>query len=274
MKLKSLSLTLATTALVALSLPSFAQDADKSGTNVTTGASGERGAAATLSMAYELYGIGIASGDALTVLTAAKLAASAEVEAKEPAALDPAGFDAEGLSLETFAKKNPPAPAPGAPAPIMNDAERPAAMATFNAALNEDEGDAAAPPTAAEMFAKAAELAGDDEALKEIISDAEAETSRGRIGGAVSWLSRLNAGKMDIWQVPFYGNSYAEVAVVGDGDANLDMVITDENGNVICYDVSPSDQVYCDFVPAWDGYFYIAVENTGRKRNSYYLLTN
>lgn len=274
MKLKSLSLTLATTALVALSLPSFAEDQDQSGANVTTGASGERGAAATLSMAYELYAIGTASGDALTVLTAAKLAASAEVEAKEPTALDPAGFDAEGLTLETFrARKAAPA-APAAPAPVMNDAERPAAMATFNAALNEDEGDAAAPPTAAEMFARAAELAGDDEALKEIISDAEAETSRGRIGGAVSWLSRLNAGKMDIWQVPFYGNSYAEVAVVGDGDANLDMVITDENGNVICYDVSPSDQVYCDFVPAWDGYFYIAVENTGRKRNSYYLLTN
>ena len=275
MKLKPLSLTLATTALVALSLPALAQEADKSGTNVTTGASGERGAAATLSLAYELYGIGTASGDALTVLTAAKLAASAEVEAKEPAALDPAGFDAEGLTLETFrARKAAPA-APAAPAPVMNEGEtRPAAVATFRAATNEDEGDAEAPPTAAGMFAKATELAGDDEALKEIISDAEAETSRGRIGGAVSWLSRLNAGKMDIWEVPFYGNSYAEVAVAGDGDANLDMVITDENGNVICYDVSPSDQVYCDFVPAWDGYFYIAVENTGRSRNSYYLLTN
>lgn len=277
MKLKSLSLTLATTALVALSLPSFAQEADKSGSNVSTAAAagGERGAAATLSLAYELYEIGTASGDALTVLTAAKLAASAEVEAKEPAALDPAGFDAEGLTLETFrAKKSAPG-VPAAPAPVMNEGEtRPAAMATFRAAANEDEGAAEAPATAAEMFAKATELAGDDEALKEIISDAQAETSRGRVGGAVSWLSRLNSGKMDIWEVPFYGNSYAEVAVVGDGDANLDMVITDENGNVICYDTSPSDQVYCDFVPAWDGYFYIAVENTGRSRNSYYLMTN
>ena len=276
MKLKPLSLTLATTALVALSLPSFAQDADQSGSNVSTAAAakGEPGAAATLSLAYELYEVGTASGDALTVLTAAKLAASAEVEAKEPAALDAAGYDAEGMTLETFrARKAAPA-APAAPAPMMNEGERPAAMASFNKALNEDEGDAAAPATAAEMFAKATELAGDDEALKEIIADAAAETSRGRIGGGVSWLSKLNAGKMDIWEVPFYGNSYAEVAVVGDGDANLDMVITDQNGNVICYDVSPSDQVYCDFVPAWDGYFYIAVENTGRSRNSYYLMTN
>ncbi|VDC19926.1 hypothetical protein [Pseudogemmobacter humi] len=274
MKLKSISLVLATTALAALSLPSFAQDQDKSGSNLTTTSGGEKGAVATLSMAYELYGIGIASGDALTVLTAARLAASAEVEAQEPAALDPAGFDAEGLNLETFAKKRAPSPTPAAPAPVMKDEPRPAAVATFRDALNEDEGEAETPATAAAMFAKATELAGDNEALKEIIADAEAETSRGRIGGGVSWLSRLNSGKVDIWQVPFYGNSYAEVAVAGDGDANLDVVITDENGNVVCYDVSPSDQVYCDFVPAWDGYFYIAVENTGRKRNSYYLLTN
>lgn len=275
MKLKSLSLTLATTALVALSPPSLAQDADKSGSNVTTAAgTGEPGAAATLSLAYELYAVGTASGDALTVLAAARLAASAEVEAKEPAALDPAGFEEEGLTLETFRARKTASAAPAAPAPVMNDAERPAAVATFRAAANEDEGAAGAPPTAAEMFARATELAGDDEALKEIIADAEAETSRGRIGGAVSWLSRLNAGRMDIWEVPFYGNSYAEVAIIGDGDANLDMVITDENGNVICYDVSPSDQVHCDFVPAWDGYFYIAVENTGRSRNSYYLMTN
>jgi hypothetical protein len=62
--------------------------------------------------------------------------------------------------------------------------------------------------------------------------------------------------------------------VLGDGDSNLDIALTDENGNVICYDVSRSDQIYCDFVPAWDGYFYITVENRGKSRNSYYLLTN
>jgi hypothetical protein len=232
MKLKALSLTLATTALVSLAIPLMAQD--KTGSNVNTEGTGEAGATATLSMAHELYAMGVEAGDALTVLTAAKLAASAEVK--------------EGGDIKKETKGEDPA----------EDAE----------------GDAEAPAVADEMFAKAMELAGDDEALKGIISDAEAEGSRGRIGGAVSWLSRLPAGKVDVWEVPFFGNSYAEVAIVGDGDANLDMVITDENGNVICYDVSRSDQVYCDFVPAWDGYFYVTVENTGRSRNSYYLLTN
>ncbi|MDQ2065968.1 hypothetical protein Q9295_06265 [Xinfangfangia sp. CPCC 101601] len=274
----SLSLAFTTTALVALAAPVFAQD--KTGSNLTTSGEGAAGAAATLSMGYELYAIGTEAKDPVTVLAAAKLVASAEVEAKTPAALEGAAVAgaaeaAEELTLDGFAATRKAADAaPEAPAALASDAERPAAVASFKTGLNEEEGDAEAPATAAQMFAKAAELAGDDAALQEIIEDAQAETSRGRIGGGVSWLSKLNSGKIDIWEVPFYGNSYAEVAVVGDGDANLDVIITDANGNVICYDTSPSDQVYCDFVPAWDGYFYVAVENAGRKRNSYYLMTN
>jgi hypothetical protein len=52
------------------------------------------------------------------------------------------------------------------------------------------------------------------------------------------------------------------------------VAVTDENGNVICYDVSYSDRVYCDWTPSWDGYFYVTVQNMGGSRNSYYLLTN
>jgi hypothetical protein len=271
MKLKSLSLALATTALVALAMPSIAQD--KTGANASAEGEATPGAAASLSMAYELYALGVEQGDALTVLTAAKLAAASEISAAEPAALDAAKVSISGDTEALRARKAAPA-APAAPAPMMADEPRPAAKATFQSATSEEEGASDAPPTADQMFAKATELAGDDETLKGLIEDAMAEGSRGRIGGAVSWLSRLPAGQIDVWEVPFYGNSYAEVAIAGDGDANLDMVITDENGNVICYDVSRSDQVYCDFVPAWDGYFYITVENTGRSRNSYYLLTN
>lgn len=272
MKLKPLSLALATTALVAITLPVLAQD--KSGTNVNIEASGESGSTATASMAYELYALGVGSGDALTVLTAAKLAASVEGDAQEPAELDPARIVLEGGDQQTTRKKAAPSAVPAAPAPVMNGETRPAAKATFLSAVSDDEGAVEGPATAAEMFAKATELAGDDEALKGIIADAAAESSRGRIGGSVRWKSKLPGGKTDVWEIPFYGNSYAEIAIVGDGDANLDMVLTDENGNIMCYDVSPSDQVYCDFVPAWDGYFYVTVENAGRSRNSYYLLTN
>ena len=276
MTLKGISLALATTALVAVALPSFAQD--KSGPNVGAAAEGAApGAASTMGLAQELYALGVAQGDAVTVLAAAKLAASVEVKSAEAAALDPAKvtFD-EGGDQSTFrAKKAAPSAVPAAPAPMMNDGTpRAVAKATFFNAANEDEGAADAPVTADAMFAKAKELAADDEALLGVIEDAMAETGRGRIGGAVEWLSRLPAGQTDVWEIPYYGNSYAEVAIVGDGDANLDVAVTDENGNVICYDVSWSDKLYCDWTPAWDGYFYVTVQNMGGSRNSYYLLTN
>jgi hypothetical protein len=233
MTLKSLAIALSSTALVGLPLAALAQD--KSGTNVSAEAAATpAGGAATMGLAADLYAVGVASGDALTVLTAAKLAASVEVK--------------DGGEIKKTTTGDLPA----------DDAE----------------GAAEAPVDATVMLAKATELAADDEVLLGLIADAEAEGSRGRIGGAVRWLSRLPAGQTDTWEIPFYGNSYAEIAVVGDGDANLDVAITDENGNVFCYDVSWSDSLYCDFTPAWDGYFYVTVQNIGRSRNSYYLMTN
>lgn len=230
MTMKSITAALATTALVALTVPAIGQD--KSGTNVDTAATGTKGGVAQMALAQDLYAMGMAQQDALTVLTAAKLAA---------------GVDMAEVEREKETK--------GDAAPEEADV-------------------ADAPVDAATMLAAARTLAGEDETLVGLIEDAEAEGSRGRIGGASRTLSRLPGGQVDVWKVPFYGNSYAEVAVVGDGDANLDVLVTDENGNTICYDVSWSDKVYCDFVPAWNGYFFITVENTGRKRNSYYLLTN
>ena len=273
MTLKSLSLVLATTAVAALTLPALAQD--KSGANVGPSSAGTvPGGATTMGLAQDLYATGVAQGDAITVLAAAKLAASVEATTAEPAALDPAKVAFAEGGQESFRKKAAPA-TPAAPAPMMNDGTpRAASKVTLFSATSDEEGAAEAPVTAEAMFAKAAELAADDEALLGLIEDAQAEGSRGRIGGAVQWLSRLPAGMTDVWEVPFYGNSYAEVAIVGDGDANLDVAVTDENGNVICYDVSWSDKLYCDWTPAWDGYFYVTVQNMGGVRNSYHLMTN
>ena len=197
-----------------------------------TTATGTKGAVATMAMAQDLYALGMANKDALTVLTAAKLAASVDVkdvDRKKETKGDAAADQADGVD---------------------------------------------APVDAATMLASAKELAGEDEVLTGLIEDAEAEGSRGRIGGASQTLSRLPAGQTDTWEIPFYGDSYAELAVIGDGDANLDVLVTDENGNTICYDVSWSDKVYCDFVPSWNGYFYVTVQNNGGSRNSYYLVTN
>lgn len=275
MTLKSLSVALATTALVSLALPAMAQD--KTGNNVNTEAAATpAGGASTMGMAQELYAMGVASGDALTVLTAAKLAMSVEVK-EGPAAktdLDAETAAALGAHANVFSKNQPLASGVKRRLEAAAQSKEVSLVTTGTAPADDAEGAADKPVDATAMLAKAKELAADDEAMLGLIADAEAEGSRGRIGGAVSWLSRLPSGMQDVWEVPFYGNSYAEIAVVGDGDANLDVAVTDENGNVICYDVSYADKIYCDFTPSWDGYFYVTVENRGGSRNSYYLMTN
>ena len=228
------SLVVATAAL-ASGMPALAEGtaADSAkGPNVNTTAKGTKGAVATLAMAQDLYAIGLANKDALTVLTAARLAGSVDVKEVEQT------------------------------------------KETKGEALADQPDGVDAPLDAAAMMASAKELAGEDEVLAGLIEDAEVEGSRGRVGGASSTLSRLPAGQTDTWEVPFYGDSYAELAVLGDGDANLDVLVADENGNTICYDVSWSDKIYCDFVPSWNGYFYVTVQNNGGSRNSYYLVTN
>ena len=158
----------------------------------------------------------------------------------------------------------------------VEDVERPKSTEANTDVMVEDGGDgvADAPADAKMMFAAASEFAGGDPAITGLIEDAMAEGSRGRIGGASRTLSRLPAGDIDIFEVPFYGGSFAEIAIIGDGDSDLALLVTDENGNTICLDKSYSDQLYCSFTPAWNGFFVVAVANVGRLRNSYYILTN
>ena len=203
MALKSLFPVLATTALVALSLPAFAED---KGPNVNTTATGTKGGVATMALAQDLYALGMANKDALTVLTAAKLAGSVDVK-------------------EVEQKKE-----------------------TKGEAKADQTDGVDAPVDAATMLASAKELAGEDETLVGLIEDAEAEGSRGRIGGASSTLSRLPAGQSDVWEIPFYGDSYAEIAVLGDGDAKG--LLEDLADDLAAYDEALSLKERIDHVAA------------------------
>lgn len=224
------SLALAASALLALAGPLPAQD--RSGRNLDPDGAGAPGAVAQLALAQQLYAIGLANKDALTVLAAARLAGS---------------IDARDVE-----QKKETRPSDRAAGPEGVDA----------------------PADAVAMLTAARDLAGSDDTLLGLIEDAEAEGARGAIGGAAKSLSRLDGGAVDVWDIAFYGNSLAELAVLGDGDSDLDLQVTDENGNEVCRDDSPTDKIYCDWVPAWNGQFKITVENTGTERNSYYLMTN
>ena len=203
--------------------------------NLSVTPGGTPGPAATLAMAQRLYTRAVVEEDTPMLLTAIHLARSVTLR---PAA----GWikDTTGTALPDAPQGNPAAPDPGGAAAI----------------------------------ALARSLAGDDPALQDLVYDLDAQLPRGRITGAPLARSDLAPGQSDIWQIAFFGESYAEIAVLGDGDSPLNLVVTDEAGNLICADLSAADQMFCDFVPARNGFFTISVTNPGTVVNSYALVTN
>ena len=212
--------------LAALS-PAMAQDQPPP--NLATFGRGSPGGVARMVLAHQLYSLGTANKDPLTVLNAARLATSV----------------------------------------TLTDTARPHETAGDAAKTT-----AANPITPAEMFAKATTLAAENEALLDLIDASRREASFTPLTNVVSSKSSFAGEETDTWPVAFFGASLAEVAILGDGTSNLDLKISDENGNPVCQDIGPSDTAYCSFFPAQNGTFLITVSNAGPASNSYLLLTN
>lgn len=218
-------------ALLLACLATAASAEDIKAPNLKPEIPGTPGAVATLALAQNLYALGLQQKDALTVLTAARLAASVDARPVErkPETKDKAARDQPG---------------------------------------------SARPVDAGAMLATARALAGEDDLLLGLVEDAGAETARTHAGRAATSTSHLPGGMSDVWTLPFYGDSTAELAILGNGATNLDVLVTDENGNPICADTTASDKIYCDFVPSWNGYFTVTVQNHGAATNAYTLATN
>ncbi len=152
----------------------------------------------------------------------------------------------------------------------MIDVERDGVRTPADAAPN----GAKLPADAALMLDAARRFAAEDETLLGLIESVESQGAQGQISGAQRQLNALPPGAVDLWTVPFYGGSFAEIGVKGNGETPLVVALTDENGTPITCPARVDDRFYCDFVPRWNGYFQISVSNTGSVVNSYYLLTN
>lgn len=273
LKTVGLSLVLGTTLVVGIVVPVVAQD--EAGLNVSaTAADAIPGGPATLVLARDLFVAGIAQGDAVIMLAAAKLAATVDLVRAEPATLDPARVSFAEVDQNASRNRVASVEPESLPAKTDDVIPRQAARATFFPAASMEDSAARAPISAAVMFASARKLATEDELLVSLIDDAAAEGSFGQMVATMVWVSDLPSGQADVWEIPFQAGTLAELAIIGDGDSNLDVAVTDENGNLICKDASWSDTFYCTWTPARDDHFYVAVQNPGELRNSYSLLTN
>jgi len=127
------------------------------------------------------------------------------------------------------------------------------------------------------LLADAAKFAGKDKAARALIKQVEKEkknATRGASGGPKYHVDRVSANATDTYQIVFRGNEVAELAVIGDGDTDLDLYVYDANGNLITSDTDYTDDCICRWVPAWTGTFNIRIKNRGSVYNQYILMTN
>jgi len=118
---------------------------------------------------------------------------------------------------------------------------------------------------------------GNPQLVALIDAEAAKHTTIGTLGattGPIVHHDQVYARHYDDFAVNFYAGELARVAVVGDGDTDLDLYIYDANGNLIVADTDYSDRCLVQFVPRWTGTFRVRVVNNGYVSNRYVLMTN
>lgn len=105
-------------------------------------------------------------------------------------------------------------------------------------------------------------------ASEELLADGP--TPRGGSGQRAA----LAAGGSVVWTLPFYGQSPAEIGLLGLSGAALELRVRDAEGAEICAPAPADPATLCAFTPARNGWFQIEIANPGAAAAGYLLLTN
>lgn len=102
----------------------------------------------------------------------------------------------------------------------------------------------------------------------------EMEGTRGAVGGAQVLSDMVYSNGEQMYFCDFYAHQVAMVALVGDGDSDLDLFIYDQNMNLVTEDAGYDFDCLCTWTPAWTGRFYMKVVNRGNEYNKFTMATN
>ena len=137
-------------------------------------------------------------------------------------------------------------------------------------------GDAVPPtyPMADFMFTAARALAQEDDLATDLIARTEAEAPRTPALTIIRSSRGIGAGESHAYTLPFFSAAPAEVGLLGDGKANLDLTVTSGEETPLCLDAGPSDRALCTFTPDENATFTVTVTNRSETAATYSLLTN
>lgn len=83
----------------------------------------------------------------------------------------------------------------------------------------------------------------------------------------------LAPGQSQVWTLPFFGGDHSELAILGQGKSNLDLLVMGPGDTQICLDRGSADAAFCGFVLVENGDALVTVTNVGTAEASYLLLT-
>lgn len=129
-------------------------------------------------------------------------------------------------------------------------------------------------PDADFMFTAARALAQEDDLLTDLAARTKAELPRLPTRSVIRSSRGIAAGAAQVYQLPFFADALAEVGLLGDGTANLDLTVATADGTPVCLDTAPGDRALCSFTPPENAGFQITVTNRSETAASYSLLTN
>ncbi len=96
----------------------------------------------------------------------------------------------------------------------------------------------------------------------------------GSTQGVIAHPDAVRARSYDDYTISFYARQAARIAVIGDGDTDLDLIVYDENGHEITRDDDNSSTCAVSFTPRWTGPFRVRILNNGYVYSRYILMTN
>ncbi len=126
-----------------------------------------------------------------------------------------------------------------------------------------------------DMLDTAAPLIEGDPTLTGLAEDIAAETLKGVASGPVYSVVQIGAGGSDRYpRLVFDGGKYAEIYVEGDAGTDLNLLVHDASGRLVCSDTDISTIAYCGWHPASTGKFTITIRNDGKRGGKYSMMTN
>lgn len=124
------------------------------------------------------------------------------------------------------------------------------------------------------LLADARTMAAGNELLADLAQEVAQMGTRGDVTGPNYHEDICLAHDYDLYRITMRGGELAVVTVVGDGDTDLDLYIYDSNGNLVAQDIDFTDRCVCTWTPRYTQTYRIKILNRGSVYNRYVLRTN